>query len=428
MPHIRNVLFLLILVAALPALAENRIHVIRPDAPELAAYGSQAIGVRTLRFVHPGQIDMAKLDPKAARPDPLPRYDRPITVEVWYPAEAGAKGETALTAIIRDGKTEVRLEGKAVRDAAPANGRFPLVIVSHGFPGNRYLMAPLAENIASKGYVVVAIDHTDSTYDSLSDHSFASTLVNRSLDQLFVLDQIAKLSRDPAFFLKDRVDAGNSAIIGYSMGGYGALITAGAGLTGKAVETTDTFWSVPFRTLAVHQSGSQSHADLFDPRVKTAIFFAPAGWSWGLFDTDSVKGLKVPALFIAGSLDDVVQYDTGIRPTWQAATSIDRTLLTFANAGHNAGAPMPAPREADKIDPEHGFNYTAHYMDAVWDTVRMNNISQHFVTAWLGKYLKADPSMDAYLDLAPDSNGNSWKGFPDHTSRGLRFETLKAGE
>jgi hypothetical protein len=36
--------------------------------------------------------------------------------------------------------------------------------------------------------------------------------------------------------------------------------------------------------------------------------------------------------------------------------------------------------------------------------------------------------MDAYLDLAPNSNGNSWKGFPEHSARGLRFERLKAGE
>jgi hypothetical protein len=74
------------------------------------------------------------------------------------------------------------------------------------------------------------------------------------------------------------------------------------------------------------------------------------------------------------------------------------------------------------------MNYATHYIDPVWDNVRMNNIAEHFVTAWLGKYLKADPTMDAYLDLAPNSNGNSWKGFPERSARGLRFERLKAGE
>jgi len=30
--------------------------------------------------------------------------------------------------------------------------------------------------------------------------------------------------------------------------------------------------------------------------------------------------------------------------------------------------------------------------------------------------------------LTPNSNGNSWKGFPDKTARGLKFERLKAGD
>ncbi|MEB0292681.1 hypothetical protein QN351_19495, partial [Cryobacterium sp. 10C2] len=87
--------------------------------------------------------------------------------------------------VLRDGKTAVSLSGQAVRDASPdkAHGPYPLVIVSHGYPGNRFLLSHLTENLASKGYVVVAIDHTDSTYEDMQ--AFSSTLLNRSLDQLF---------------------------------------------------------------------------------------------------------------------------------------------------------------------------------------------------------------------------------------------------
>ena len=60
------------------------------------------------------------------------------------------------------------------------------VIISHGYPGNRYLLSHLGENLASKGYVVASIDHkSDSTYDDQT--GLASTLYNRPLDQLFVL-------------------------------------------------------------------------------------------------------------------------------------------------------------------------------------------------------------------------------------------------
>ncbi len=422
------------------ALAENRIDTQRPDAPDLAAYGDHAVGVRTLDMVNPDQIDILKIDPAAAKPDPLPRYDRPLTVEVWYPAAQGSTGDTALKAFLRDGKTEVSLQGKAVRDAdVAADGKpYPLVLISHGYPGNRFLLSHLAENIASKGYVVASIDHTDSTYRTKA--AFGSTLVNRSFDQLFVLDQIDKLSKDSGSFLNGMADADNTALIGYSMGGYGAIITAGGGVTQTSI---DYPWGGPHGTLAVHKSGSDTHNALPDPRIKTSVAFAPWGMNTAFWDAETLKGVKIPMLFVAGSVDDVSGYDNGIRAIWKAATSVDRSLLTFENANHNAAAPMPAPEEANKFDKELGFNLADHYSDAVWDNARMNNIAQHFVTAWIGKYLKSDAAMDPYLDLVPASNDsvwakeedgknkpehNHWAGFQNRTAKGLRFEQLKAGE
>ncbi|MEY4295967.1 MAG: hypothetical protein RLY82_1655 [Pseudomonadota bacterium] len=403
--------------------AQNRIDTIRADAPALAAYGSQSIGVRTLQVVNPNQIDILKIAPKAPKPEALPRYNRPITLEVWYPAAQGATGNTALRALVRDGKTEVGLQGRAVRDAAPATGAaFPLVIISHGFPGNRFLLSPIAENIASKGYVVASIDHTDSTYDVFTKNplSFASTLVNRPLDQVFVLNAMAGLAKDSTSFLYGRVDSDRSAVIGYSMGGYGALITAGAGVTQKAVDSTTAPVVVPHGLLGVHVAGSASLNALFDKRIKTIVAIAPWGHIRGIFDAQTVSSIKVPGLWLAGSVDDVSGYDN-IRATWQGATGVDRTLLTFENANHNAAAPMPAPLEAQAIDPKTGATMANHYIDAVWDNVRMNNLSQHYITAWLGKYLKDDAAMDAYFDPA------AWKGFPPRTAKGLKIERLPAG-
>jgi hypothetical protein len=57
--------------------------------------------------------------------------------------------------------------------------------------------------------------------------------------------------------------------------------------------------------------------------------------------------------------------------------------------------------------------------------------------------LKSDAKMDAYLDLVPKANAGVWavdandsekpehtywKGFPNRTAKGLRFERLKTGE
>ena len=129
------------------------------------------------------------------------------------------------------------LHGQAVRDAQPVKGAFPLVIISHGYPGNRYLLSHLGENLASKGFVTVAIDHTDSTYED--QLAFASTLYNRPLDQLFVLNEIERLGQSgSASFLAGLVDASRTGLVGYSMGGYGLVNAIGGGFTDASVSAS----------------------------------------------------------------------------------------------------------------------------------------------------------------------------------------------
>lgn len=53
-----------------------------PDAPELSARGPYAVGVRTLDVVHEDQVDI--LNSKNGQEA---RYDRPLKVELWYPAQ-----------------------------------------------------------------------------------------------------------------------------------------------------------------------------------------------------------------------------------------------------------------------------------------------------------------------------------------------------
>ena len=420
-------------LAAAPAFAENRIDTQLPDAPELAAYGDLPVGVRQLDMVNPGQIDILSIDPAADKPETLPTYDRPLTVEMWYPAVAGEEGETGLKAYLRDGTTEVTLQGRAVRDAAPAVGdsAYPLVLISHGYPGNRFLLSHLAENIASKGYVVASIDHTDSTYRTQA--AFGSTLVNRSLDQLFVLEEMSKLAGEGGDFA-GLYDAGNTGLIGYSMGGYGAIITAGGGVTEASVGYP---WGGPHGTLGIHQAGSDTHNALPDARIKTAVAFGPWGMNTGFWDADGLAGIKIPMLFIAGSQDDVSLYEKGVRAIWENASALPHALLTYENGGHNSGAPMPAPAESYYFNEDKGFDISGHYTDPVWNTARMNNIAQHFVTAWLDRDLKGDGDKRAYLELVENSNDgvwsmnedgtekddhSHWKGFAEGKAKGLRFE------
>ena len=416
------------------AQAENRIDTQLPSAPELAAYGDLPVGVRQMEMVNPGQINILAIDPAADKPAEMPMYDRPLTVEVWYPAAEGASGDTGLKAFLRDGTTEVTLQGRAMRDAPAASpdSPYPLVLISHGYPGNRFLLSHLAENIASKGYVVASIDHTDSTYRTQA--AFGSTLVNRSLDQLFVLEQMAQMGAEGAE-MAGLYDADNTGLIGYSMGGYGAVITTGGGVTEASVAYP---WGGPHGTLGIHQAGSDTHNALPDPRIRTAVAFGPWGMNTGFWDAEGLAGIKVPFMFVAGSEDDVSLYENGVRAMWEGASAVERVLVTYVNGGHNSGAPMPAPAESYYFSEDKGFNISEHYTDPVWDTARMNNIAQHFVTAWLDMQLKEGKHGD-YLDLMTNANDgvwsmnedgtpkedhSYWKGFAQGTAKGLMYEVL----
>ena len=47
----------------------------------------------------------------------------------------------------------------------------------------------------------------------------------------------------------------------------------------------------------------------------------------------------------------------------------------------------------------------------------MNNIAQHFVTAFLGKHLKGDASMADYLDLVEDAASGVYAKNEDGTEQ-----------
>ncbi|MCB1450076.1 MAG: dienelactone hydrolase [Nitratireductor sp.] len=378
---------------------ENRIDGMRPDAPELAPFGPLAIGVTTVELTNPDQIDVVN-----ASDGNLPRRDRRLVVETWYPAAGNAFGGTYENVILRDGRKTANLHGRAVRNAPPlrpsTGDGYPLIIISHGYPGNRFLMSHLAENLATKGFVVAAIDHRDSTYDDpayLAGNGFGSTLVNRSLDQLFVLDEMARLSGE-AGLLDGMVDADKTGIIGYSMGGYGALVTAGAGVSAAAVEmASDMEGGAPDGLLAMHLAGSDSHKALLDARVRAVMPFAPWGMQRGIWDAAALANVTLPVLLVAGSRDETSGHEDGVKAIFEGLVNCDRRLLTFELAGHNVAAPIPAPLESMERVNWLDFVPFEHYADPVWDTVRMNNIAQHYATAFFSCYLKHESEMAAHL-------------------------------
>ncbi|MBU2948139.1 alpha/beta hydrolase family protein [Zobellia uliginosa] len=398
-----------------------------PDAPKLAERGDNAVGVRTFNLVHEDQIDI--LNSKEGK-DPL--YDRPLTVEVWYPTGAPAnKDETVTYEEVMGTRGDTlrplvpfSFKGRAYRDAAPkaTAGGYPLIVISHGYVGSRYLMTYLTENLASKGYIVVSIDHTDSTFKDAN--AFQSTLLNRAKDIKFVIDTIAEKGNSSS---KDQlagmVDAENIGIVGYSMGGFGVLNVGGAGYSDgmTAFFGQMTGGSSAISTLAASNTEYQKQ---IDPRIKAVVAFAPWGMERGVWDANGLAGLKKPTLFVAGDQDDISGYEKGIKAIFEGAVNADRYMLTYKNARHNV-APNPPPAEA--LQPGLHIDEYYRYAEPSWDQRKINNINQHFLTAFLGTYLKGADYAE-YLDIPVESNEKDWNGFKPRSSTGMQLMHAKAAD
>jgi hypothetical protein len=136
-----------------------------------------------------------------------------------------------------------------------------------------------------------------------------------------------------------------------------------------------------------------------------------------VWNAEGLAGLKIPSLFVAGSMDDISGYEKGTKALYEGAINSDRYLLTYLNARHNV-APNPPPVES--LQPGLHLDEYLRYADSVWDLRRINNINQHFVTAFLGVHLKQMDSYKSFLEIAEPTK--EWPGFKSRTSVGLQLD------
>ena len=402
------------------------------DAPELAALGKYAVGVRSITLVDRDQVDLGVIDPRTGIPA---QHDRNLKVEIWYPARAVAGAtpvtyEDAMESEPPAPPSKFKLPGLALRDAKLDGGRFPLVIVSHGYGNVPVGMSWLAENLASKGYVVAAIRHEDMY---LNPAGFPQAALRRPLDIAFVARQL-----QDSLGKSGEVDPARTALIGYSMGGYGVLAAAGATLdpAGGLVS------SVPGGLLQPYARGGALSASLVAPGVRAVVAFAPAGGAFGAFGAEGIAGIKSPLLLIAGDRDQTVDYTSGARAYFDQAINANRYLLTFLGGGHALGlGPAPPEMQTDLWNQD-------WFEDPVWRKDRLISISLHFITAFLDRYVKDDASRSAYLDglvvesskgtwdapqgtpwsaRSPGGDVTLWKGFQRRHAEGLSLMHAEAG-
>ncbi|MFZ4690026.1 MAG: alpha/beta hydrolase family protein [Polymorphobacter sp.] len=364
------------------------------DAPERAAPGALPVGVRELMFDAGAgrRLGLTLFYPAAVAGAPVQYPHRIVGAPAGIP-------ETIV------------FEGVASADAAPAKGpRLPLLVFSHGLGRWSTAMSGMAENLASKGYVVASIDHDDSgAMDPARRMAvFATAYARRSADQRAAIAWLTGFSRtsDP---LAARIDAANMAVLGYSMGGFGALATVGAGYDGA----NPLLAQLPKGAMTPVLEGVKAV-----PGVRAVVLIAPWGGQPAVrsFTPAALRSVTVPSLWIMGDQDDVAG-SAGIQWLYDAASGSDRRLLVFANARHNLGGNPPPASAPD----------TARLRDAldepVWRKDMADAIIFRQLTAFFDLTLKGDQAQTAWLDAGADG---SLKGFAPRWQLALTMQHTPA--
>ncbi len=145
----------------------------------------------------------------------MKHHDTPVEGAVWYPADAG--GERLVV-----GENAVFVGVPALKDATLAQGRYPVVLLSHGLGGRFRTLAWLAAGLAEHGAIVIGVNHPHSTTRDL-DLRHAVNHWTRARDLQAALDHLLEEPRWQGYLDPSRVMAA-----GFSFGGWTALSLGGA--------------------------------------------------------------------------------------------------------------------------------------------------------------------------------------------------------
>jgi predicted dienelactone hydrolase len=118
---------------------------------------------------------------------------------------------------------------------AVAEKNYPVIVFSHGMDGMRFLNTYQMEELASHGYIIVSIEHSFSAtgtvfqdgtrggitpYEKMENENFGNAMVARwTADQIFTIDQLEKMNREPGNFFYEKLNLDKIGILGFSFGG-----------------------------------------------------------------------------------------------------------------------------------------------------------------------------------------------------------------
>jgi predicted dienelactone hydrolase len=259
-----------------------------------------------------------------------------LITTVWYPAAATTKSSVQ---VIGPPNAPLFTLGEWAPDAAPATGRFPLIVMSHGTGGSAQIMGWLAGGLASRGYVVAAVNHPGN--NALEAYTPEGFLVwwERARDLSTTIDFVL---RDAT--LSRAIDRRRIGAIGFSLGGYTMFEIAGARTDPALLQefcrsaeaegcvdppefpNLSARWAELQKTSPAFRAATSHAGDSYrDARVRAAFAIAPA--LGPALKPESLQRVSVPIHIVAGDADRIVPIRANAQRVAQVTRGAALTLL-----------------------------------------------------------------------------------------------------
>lgn len=219
-----------------------------------------------------------------------------IPCALWYPTQENAKDIIQGVYLFH-----------VARNADPACGTFPLIVMSHGSGGTRFGHCKTAEFFAQNGFIVLAVEHPNNNFFDDSGVGSAQTYQQRSAHLKTALDGFLADEKWGSLINTDKI-----AVFGFSLGGYTALTAIGAkpyvdGLR-QHIRINREFDPIFSGYEVIVRDGyDEPYLPITpDPRYKACIALAPV--SGGLFPRNCLKGISVPLQIFRAEHDMVLRH------------------------------------------------------------------------------------------------------------------------
>ena len=250
-----------------------------------------------------------------------------LLMTVWYPT------------IVEDNRTPDAYEPftiaiNAYKATAPVVKNAPLVAFSHGFFSIRYQSAFLMEHLAEQGFVVVAVDHPYNTLYDFDDSKTGKVLLERPDDVRSAVDKLTELNHTSTDPFYQMVDDTQYVAMGHSFGSHTASVLGGGELDYEGLERfcEENPSERACNYLDTIQTEDLSSFGASDARVTATIPISPGLWYTFGENGEGLENVRNP-LLIAGTRDDVLEYETEALPFFAALDS-PKVLFSMFNTGH----------------------------------------------------------------------------------------------